>query len=172
MERVEAENKLLSVVSHRGRAFKGIFRPLPFAWGLVGLFIIIALVMSNLLLWRQVSKLQSVSQKPNFQVVALAGTNHAPEARGMLVISASGQSGTLIVDGLPALDVDHQYQLWLIIDDQRTNGGIFSVSRVGYASMWISSPRPLADYTAFGITVEPKGGSPGPTGDKVLGGQM
>ncbi|RJQ80137.1 MAG: anti-sigma factor [Desulfobacteraceae bacterium] len=32
------------------------------------------------------------------------------------------------------------------------------------------SPRPLNSYRTFGITIEPRGGSPGPTGSKVLGG--
>jgi anti-sigma-K factor RskA len=59
--------------------------------------------------------------------------------------------------------------LWLIQDGQRTSGGVFSVSDEGYGSLWISSPEPLATYSAFGITIEPAGGSPGPTGDKVLG---
>jgi anti-sigma-K factor RskA len=30
----------------------------------------------------------------------------------------------------------------------------------------------LDAYTDFGVTVEPAGGSPGPTGDKVLGGSF
>jgi anti-sigma-K factor RskA len=31
---------------------------------------------------------------------------------------------------------------------------------------------PLLKFQAFGITVEPTGGSPGPTGEKVMGGEL
>jgi anti-sigma-K factor RskA len=103
------------------------------------------------------------------QVVAMLGTEVAPAATGMLVISEDGEYGTLVVDGLPALDPAHQYQLWLIRDGQRTSGGLFSVNPEGYGSLWVSSPEPLSSYPAFGITVEPVGGSTGPTGEKVLG---
>jgi anti-sigma-K factor RskA len=58
---------------------------------------------------------------------------------------------------------------WLIENGQRTSGGVFSVSQEGYGSLRVSSPQPLSNYSAFGITVEPVGGSPGPTGNKVLG---
>jgi anti-sigma-K factor RskA len=93
----------------------------------------------------------------------------APEATGLLVISVDGEHGTLVVDGLASLEPSWQYQLWLIQDGQRTSGGVFSVSHEGYGSLWISSPQPLSSYSAFGVTIEPEGGSPGPTGDKVLG---
>ena len=106
------------------------------------------------------------------QVVAMVGTDAAPAAVGTLVISGDGEYGTLAVDGLAALDPDHQYQLWLIRDGQRTSGGVFSVNPEGYGALWISSPEPLSSYPAFGITIEPEGGSPGPTGDKVLGGSL
>jgi anti-sigma-K factor RskA len=85
------------------------------------------------------------------------------------VVSLDGEHGTLVVDGLAALGEEQQYQLWLIQDGQRTSGGVFSVSEEGYGSLWISSPEPLSSYSTFGITIEPAGGSPGPSGDKVLG---
>jgi len=98
----------------------------------------------------------------------LTGTEAAPGATGTIVISMAGESGTLVVDGLPSLDEAHQYQLWLIRDGQRTSGGVFSVNPEGYGSLWISFPANLTSYDAFGITIEPAGGSPGPTGDKVM----
>jgi anti-sigma-K factor RskA len=110
--------------------------------------------------------------------VALAGTDAAPGASGVLVISQDGSSGTLVADGLPVLEAGKQYQLWLIHDGQRDSGGVFSVSPAqaagvtpdSYAVMAVQSARPLTDYTGFGVTIEPAGGSPGPTGQKVLGG--
>jgi anti-sigma-K factor RskA len=77
-----------------------------------------------------------------------------------------------VVDHLGALSPEQQYQLWLIQDGKRTSGGVFSVSSEGYASLVIASPLPLDAYSAFGVTIEPQGGSPAPTGEKVLGGNL
>jgi anti-sigma-K factor RskA len=103
------------------------------------------------------------------QTIPLAGTETAPQATGLIVISADGEHGTLVADGLATLGQDQQYQLWLIKDGERTSGGVFSVNQEGYGSLWVESPQPLSSYSAFGITIEPAGGSPGPTGNKVLG---
>jgi anti-sigma-K factor RskA len=106
------------------------------------------------------------------QAVAMTGTERAPQATGTLLITADGEYGTLIVDGMPALDPGLGYQLWLIRDGQRASGGVFAVNDEGYGVLEVSSPDPLASYSAFGVTIEPEGGSPGPTGDKVLDGSL
>jgi len=142
------------------------------AWGLVSLALILLLGVNNLLLWQRVNRLDESAQVP-FMSVTMTGTEASPDATGLLVISLDGEHGTLIVDGLQTLDpASQQYQLWLIRDGQRTSGGVFSVDRGGYGSVWVGSPEPLASYSSFGITIEPAGGSPGPTGAKVLGGEL
>jgi anti-sigma-K factor RskA len=151
------------------RGFLDRFRSLSFAWSLISLLVILVLVASNLFLWREVNQLQKVTNHTDFQTLALAGTNAAQDANGIIIISSDGRYGTLVVEQMPQLDAEHQYQLWLIKDGKRTNGGVFSVGRAGYGYLYVRSPEPLASYTGFGVTVEPNGGSPGPTGDKVLG---
>jgi anti-sigma-K factor RskA len=96
----------------------------------------------------------------------------AADAGGVIVMSNDGNFGTLIVDGLPALDSARQYQLWLINEGKRTSGGVFSVMDNGYGVLIVNSSKPLSTYQNFGITIEPFGGSSGPTGDKVLGGKI
>ncbi|RPI81544.1 MAG: hypothetical protein EHM41_20420 [Chloroflexi bacterium] len=140
-------------------------------WRLVGALVIVLLALSNLLVWQQLVDLRS-TVVPSFQTVALAGTELHPDANGMLVISHDGKHGTLVVEDLPPLEESKEYQLWLIRNGNRVSGGTFSVSRDGYASMWVSAPDPLGSYPTFGITIEPVGGSPGPTGDKVMGGDI
>ena len=151
--------------------FMGRFGP-----GLVaaGLALILLLGLSNFWLWQQLNQLEAAqSELAVMRTVPLAGTELIPLANGLVVISVDGEHGTLVVDGLPPLDEAHQYQLWLIEDDgQRQSGGVFSVDQEGYGALWVSSPAPLSDYTAVGITIEPAGGSPGPTGDKVMGGSL
>jgi len=141
------------------------------AWGAASLALVVVLAISNLFLWKQIDNPQNKAQ-PAFQVLTLYGTEKSPRASGMLVINQNGEYGTLVVDGLPRLDEAHQYQLWLIQGEQRSSGGVFSVGEGGYASLWVSSPQPLVAYNRLGITIEPSGGSPGPTGDKVLGGDL
>jgi anti-sigma-K factor RskA len=140
-------------------------------WGTVSLVLVVLLGISNLLLWGQVRQMQSTLPS-QMQFVRMSGTDAAPAAQGVIVIGADGDHGTLVVDKLPPLQADKQYQLWLIDDGKRTDGGVFSVDRDGYGSLWVSSPRPLASYPSFGVTIEPQGGSPGPTGQKVLGGSL
>jgi anti-sigma-K factor RskA len=140
-------------------------------WGTVSLALVVMLGISNLLLWGQVRQLQT-TRPPQMQFVRMSGTQSAPAAEGVIVISADGDHGTLVVDKLPPLQAGQQYQLWLIDNGQRTNGGVFSVDPDGYGSLWVKSPRPLASYGSFGVTIEPQGGSPGPTGQKVLGGSL
>jgi anti-sigma-K factor RskA len=137
---------------------------------LVSLLLILALGVQNLMLRQEPDEPQMTSG--GMRIVTLRGTEAAPDATGTLVISTDGEHGTLVVDSLPPLDPTLQYQLWLIKDEQRTDGGVFSVNDEGYGAMWIYTHEPLASYPAFGITIEPAGGSPGPTGEKVLGGSL
>jgi anti-sigma-K factor RskA len=141
------------------------------AWGLVSLALILVLGASNLFLWSRLNRIEQTTST-TLASVPLTSSESIPMATGMLVISQDGEHGTLIVDGLPVLDPSQQYQLWLIKDGQRTSGGVFSVDAEGYGSLWIESPRPLVSYQGVGITIEPAGGSPGPTGDRVLGGDL
>lgn len=138
-------------------------------WGAASLVLVVALLVSNFLLWERLKNVESASQSA-MVTVELMGTDYKPDASGMLVMSRDGEYGVLIVDRLPELSEFEQYQLWLIQDGERINGGVFSVNEDGYGSMLVASSAPLSKYNGFGITIEPKGGSPGPTGAKVLGG--
>ena len=144
-------------------------------WAAASLALIVVLGLSNLLLWQQVRQLQSSppAGQELLQTVPLQGSQAVPDATGMIVVSLDGEHGTLVVDRLPVLDENHEYQLWLIDENQqRTSGAVFSVSKEGYGSVWVKSPKPLISYPAFGVTIEPKGGSPQPTGERVLGGKL
>ena len=143
----------------------------PSAWGMAAVLLLLVFLTSNLLLWGQVNRLQS-QEAQNLITVALQGSENAPDATGLLVMSEDGEYGVLVVDRLPELSSLEQYQLWLIHDGQRTSGGVFSVNEEGYGNLTIESQASLLDYNAFGITVEPMGGSSGPTGINVLGGEF
>lgn len=137
-------------------------------WAYVTLVLLVILSVSNLWMFQRTKRLEA-NIPAEFRTITLAGTGTAPNASGLLVLSQDGNLGTLVVDNLPVLDSARQYQLWLIKDGARTSGGVFSVSDGGYGALKISSDQPLRDFTTFGITIEPVGGSPAPTGEKVLG---
>ena len=146
---------------------------IPLRWGIAGLVLILLLLAGNLFLLSEVSNLRHLAAEPEFKMIALAAPNDIPEeANGLLVISPNGEYGTLVTEGLSPLPQGEVYQLWLIQDGQRESGGTFVVTDTGYGSLYVSSNKPLINYQAFGVTVEPEGGSPQPTGEKVLGGNL
>ena len=166
MHRVQAARPL------RGQRRAPWLQPIRPAVALAALLLIVALGVSNLLLWQQLNALRATPPAA-LRTINLAGTDAAPGALGLIVVSANGRDGILTVDGLPPLDATRQYQLWLIDSaGQRTSGAVFSVTEAGYGAAMIEAPQPLLDYPAFGVTIEPAGGSPGPTGTKVLGGAL
>jgi anti-sigma-K factor RskA len=138
---------------------------------MISITLVVLLVVSNILLWRQVSDLNQM-QRHGYSAVGLSGTTTAPDATGMVVYTQNGLSGFLVVNNLASLPDSKQYQLWLIKGTDRVSGGVFSVAPDGYHVMEIESPELLTSYDGFGITIEPAGGSSGPTGSKVLGGNF
>jgi len=122
---------------------------------------LLAVIIAALFIWQQNNSAASAQY-------ALSPTDAAPGASGQISVAADG-SATLTINNLPPLASDQQYQLWLIDNGERDSGAIFSVNDDGAAVVAIKSTRPLTDYAAFGITIEPAGGSPGPTGERVLG---
>jgi anti-sigma-K factor RskA len=146
-------------------------RLLP-AWGLASLLLVLVLAGSNLFLWQRFNRLEVATSPGGMRAVPLTASDPTSRATGYVLISADGDSGALVVDGLPALGENQQYQLWLTRDGQRTSGAVFSTDEKQYGGTRIRAPRSLLDYSSVGITIEPTGGSPQPTGPKVLGGRL
>jgi anti-sigma-K factor RskA len=149
-------------------SFRWPIRPV---WALIGLFLILVFLFSSLWLWQEVSQLEAPAPEI-MQTIPLKGTEVAPAASGLIVISLNGEHGTLVVDRLPSIDAAQQYQLWLVQDGQRDSGAVFSINKDGYGSVWVSSPQALSSYSTFEVTIEPTGGSPSLTGAKVLSGAL
>ena len=104
----------------------------------------------------------------------LAGSAQAPSARGWLYMDPSDANALLVTYQLPPLPAGMSYQLWLVnsTNNQRISGGVFEVDPEGYGWLRVASPRAFSSFQRVGITVEPKQGSPGPTGMGVLGGDL
>lgn len=146
-------------------------RLLP-AWGLASLFLILGLAASSFILWQRINNLEYATAPGGMRAVPLRATDAAPHATGFVLVSADGGEGALVVDGLPPLGENQQYQLWLSRDGQRTSGAVFSTDEKSYGGTRIRAPRSLLEYSAVGITIEPAGGSSQPTGQQVLAGLL
>jgi anti-sigma-K factor RskA len=132
----------------------------------------LALGVGNLLQWTGVLQAPVRGTQSRFTTALLSGTGDARNAYGTIVLDPLDNKGVLAVTGLPRLDARHQYQLWLIRDGQRRSGGVFSPDEEGYGGMLLTVPEDFKDFRAFGVTVEPFGGSTLPTGTRVLFGSL
>jgi anti-sigma-K factor RskA len=136
------------------------------------LLVILLLGVNNILLRQQVKELQAQVPSGYMQIVRLESTDLAPETSGYVMVFRDQNYGSLAVTHAPLLTEDQQYQIWLIQDGVRTSGGVFSVNEDGYGNLMVSAEQPLDSFQSFGVTIEPLGGSPQPTGEKILGGEL
>ncbi|MEO5886109.1 MAG: anti-sigma factor [Anaerolineales bacterium] len=167
MERIQS----LSPTQSKTGGWRLTERLLPVG-AMVGLILIATLAVSSLLLWQRLDKLEVLAGPLGMRAIALQNTGASPTASGFVVISADGQNGVLVVDELPMLEPEREYQLWLVQDEQNTSGAVFSVDEDGYRGMRIEAPQSLLMYSSVRVTIEPAGGSAVPMGEEVLGGPL
>lgn len=139
---------------------------------LAGALVAVALIflgVLNLRLMERVKALEEQATGGYMQVVRLEGMGSAAEANGYVMVFREQRHGSLAVTHAPVLGADEQYQIWLVEDGVRVSGGVFDVNADGYGNLMVSADMPLGEYDSFGITVEPRGGSVQPTGEKVMG---
>jgi anti-sigma-K factor RskA len=98
-----------------------------------------------------------------------------------ITFDQNGISGSLLVDTnrnllavfawhLPPAPAGKTYQMWLMdAKGNRTSGGFLAPDTDQlFVMAVIASPGPLTNFTGLGVTLEPSGGSPAPTGPRVL----
>jgi anti-sigma-K factor RskA len=90
---------------------------------------------------------------------------------GSMLVDKNKSTAVLVLWNLPQVEAGQTYQVWLIdAAGQRTSGGLFRpVDERGYTTAIIWSPHPFGQFVGVGVTVEPEGGSEGPTSSRVLG---
>ena len=140
--------------------------------GLIGALLIFVLLASNLLLWQRLNNLEVLSGPLGMRAITLQNTESAPAASGFVIVSSDGLEGVLVVDELPTLEANYEYQLWLEKNGSITSGAVFPVDETGYRGLRIEAPQSLLSYSSVRITIEPVGGSHSPTGDTVLNGSL
>ena len=105
------------------------------------------------------------------QITAAADTQRASATtadgqEATLVWSAERGLSALLIDDLPALSADQDYQLWYIGGSGAVSAGTLDSSGTG--TVWRVLDGSLTVGDTIGVTVEPKGGSEQPTSDPIL----
>jgi anti-sigma-K factor RskA len=103
------------------------------------------------------------------RAVSLPGTADAPDAGGIFYLGNDNQAA-LVLHGLKPLPSSQTYQLWLIpADGSPAPAGLLAVQTDN--PTWVALQVPAdapQDFAKVGVSVEPAGGSPAPTGPIVL----
>ncbi len=132
----------------------------------VGIFVVYRQIVSD----REAQTIQNILKNPSATWIALKPQQGTP-GKVSLVTLPDHIEAVLVAEQLPPLPYDKQYQLWLVEPSGRDNGGVFSADQP-VKRMLIMMPGPPSRYKTLGITVEPRGGSPGPTSPAVFRGEF
>ena len=108
------------------------------------------------------------SPPSNVITVSIKGTSVRPDAHGQLIADPKEQSAVLVISGLPKLEANKTYQVWLIEGDQPVSAGLLTVDENGQGVVIVTSNESISSFKSLAISVEPQGGSPQPTGDIVV----
>lgn len=116
-------------------------------------------------------QVMAVAQSPTMQIVPLASLPAAPpSARANILYAPELDRAVLLAHDLPAPPEDRDYQLWILHGNQPIDAGLLKMDRQGNFTVEVRNID-RDQWTAFAVTLEPKGGVPSPTGAMYLLGQ-
>lgn len=100
-----------------------------------------------------------IVMKPGMKMVALKGTDAAPQAQTTVFWDTTGTSKDvyLMINNLPQAATDKQYQLWALLNGKPTDLGVFDYD-VRQKRLLIKMKN-VQNAEAFAISLEKKGGS-------------
>lgn len=135
---------------------------------------VLFLIFMSAILWRaaqtepeQPDQVAAILEHPDAQWIRFTGAEDFTELTGALVIAPDKSNAVLTLDNLRAMP-DQNYQLWIVRGEERISKAVFQ-SQGEKTLLLIDLPADLDTYEAFGVTVEPPGGSSVPTGQRVFG---
>jgi anti-sigma-K factor RskA len=101
----------------------------------------------------------------------LAATSENGDSPGFLARTADGQTAYLVLNGVE-VDAEHVFQAWLI-EDSPVPAGTLRPSENGMGFLILDHPDvPVQNFSLIGVTIEPPGGSPQPTSDPIIVGEI
>lgn len=102
-----------------------------------------------------------VLRNDEFRAVALAGTKTAPTAKARVFFNVATHKVYVDVRSLPALPAGKQYQLWALDKGKPIDAGVLTAATA--TGEGLQHMKDIASAQTFAMTVEPTGGSAGPT---------
>ena len=121
---------------------------------------------------QQKEELLNVLQSPKIDMVFMNGLAPSPTGYGKIIWDPVKKVAIFQVANLPAIPADKDYQLWIIKNKKPIPAGVFSVRDVketeNYFKVLSLDVTDKKEIDAFAVTLEPKGGSPQPSGEMYL----
>lgn len=113
----------------------------------------------------------AILRDPATQVVALAGLEPSPGAKGRMMWHATA-GGLFVAAGLPPAPEGKTYQLWAITGQgPPVSAGVFAVDPSGTGGLRVPPLSGVSRVDVFAVTIEPTGGLPAPSGAMYLAGK-
>ena len=105
---------------------------------------------------------------PGYKIMSIPGADGTTPI-GEMVASPDGSQAVIRMTRLPTLQSDRTFQLWLIDDSGAHSGGLFPFTQPD-STYYVVIPlaKNVLDYKAFGVSVEPSGGSPTPSTTPIV----
>ena len=105
---------------------------------------------------------------PKTRIIAMVG-DETPQANAKVVWDTKAQQWAIYIFDLPAPPSDKDYQLWYVTKNAKISAAVFRTDEQGRTVLKLTlPPNALADLAATAVTLEPRGGSPQPTGKIYL----
>ena len=105
---------------------------------------------------------------PRTRIIAMVG-DETPQANAKVVWDTKAHQWVIYIFDLPAPPSDKDYQLWYVTRNAKISAVVFRTDDQGRTVLKLTlPPDALADLAATAVTLEPRGGSPQPTGKFYL----
>jgi anti-sigma-K factor RskA len=102
------------------------------------------------------------------KVIAMVG-EETPQANAKVVWDTKAQQWAIYIFDLPTPPSDKEYQLWYVTNSAKISAAVFRTDDQGRTVLKLTlPPDALAGLAATAVTLEPRGGSPQPTGKFYL----
>ena len=95
--------------------------------------------------------------------------DETPQANAKVVWDTKAQQWAIYIFDLPAPPSDKDYQLWYVTQNEKISAAVFRTDEQGQSVLKLTlPPEALVGLAATAVTLEPRGGSPQPTGKFYL----
>lgn len=121
----------------------------------------------------QKNELLTVLESQEVEIISMSGMQSNPDGFGKIIWSSKSGNALIQVANMPVTKEDNVYQLWIISNNKYIPAEVFSVNSEGEGFFKIEQMNNVKQQAdAFAVTIEPEGGSPQPTGDTYLMGNV